>query len=312
MTAATSTLRVVATSDDRPLWLTKRRAGVTATDIAKLGGNAGRATLERVLAEKRGELAEFRGSASMKHGTEREPVILDWVERKSRAGAFGSGALIPSHDLFAHVSNERYLATPDGRSEDWDFFNELVEIKTTVKPFKSIPADYLRQILWQQFVLGAERTLFVWELRDENFQPVDMEPTWQWVKRDQQQIDELQLKAHQLLMFMDGEAPLPDPVADELISRYLMQADVVAAASEVLDGIKEELRAWIGDRDQVQVLGTLGDLSFLTSSTTRLASTELKKDHPDLWDAYAKTTPTTRLSITPLKPQLEEAQEAIA
>lgn len=299
----------IATSDDRPAWLTARRGGVTATDVAAIGGNAGRKTFERILADKRAEAAEWKGNRYTRHGNEREPMILDWVSRKSAAGGFGSGALIPSRDLFAAADNRRHLATPDGRSEDWEFFQELVEIKTTNHPFKSIPADYLRQIQWQQHVMGADRTLFVWELH-EDFQPVDLEPNWQWVKRDQAAIDELVEKAELLLSFMDGEAPMPDPFADDLITRYLLQKDVVTEATESLKAIEAEVRAWIGDRPAASVIGTLGDLSFSTSSTTRLDTTAIKKDHPDLWQAYAKASPTSRLTITPLK--TEAAEEAAA
>ena len=61
---------------------------------------------------------------------------------------------------------------------------ELAEIKTTNKAFRSIPRNYLRQIWWQQYVLGAERTLFVWEQHD-GFVPLHDEPECRWVDRDE-------------------------------------------------------------------------------------------------------------------------------
>ena len=61
------------------------------------------------------------------------------------------------------------------------------EIKTTGKAWRSIPRHYLRQIWWQQYVLGADRTLFVWERHDE-FVPVADEPECRWVDRDDDQI----------------------------------------------------------------------------------------------------------------------------
>jgi predicted phage-related endonuclease len=300
----------IATSEDRPAWLAARRGGATATDIASLGGAApSRAAMERIAADKRAELKEWSGNKYTRHGNAREPMILEWVARKSRAGGFGSGALIPSHDLFAHPDDHRYLATPDGRSEDWDYGRELVEIKTTVKDFVTIPADYLRQVYWQQFVMGAERTLFVWEVH-ENFVPTTMEPPFRWIPRDQAAIDDLRAKADILLDFMAGHFPAPDPVADQLITRYLLQKDVVTEASDVLKQIEAEVRAWIGDRDAASVMGTVGDLSFSTSTSRRLSTTALKKDHPDLWEAYAVDTPTSRLTITPLKTDAEEATAA--
>jgi len=300
----------IATSDDRPAWLAARRGGVSATDVAALGGKSpSRAAMERIAADKRAELKEWSGNRYTRHGNEREPLILDWVARKSAVGGFGSGALVPSHDLFAHPDDSRYLATPDGRSEDWDYGCELVEVKTTLKDFASVPADYLRQVYWQQFVMGAERTLFVWEVH-ENFVPTTMEPSWRWIPRDQAAIDELRAKADILLDFMAGKFPVPDPVADELITRYLLQKDVVTSATDALKAIEDEVRAWIGDRDSAQVLGTVGDLSFSTYPSKRLDSTQLKKDHPDLWESYAKESTLSRLVISPLK--VDDAEEATA
>lgn len=297
----------VADSSDRPAWLAKRRGGVTATDIAKVGANGGGpATLRSILKDKRGEAKEWAGNASTRHGSAREPEIAKWVESQSRRGVFGSGALIPSQGLFAHPENERHLATPDGRSEDWEFFRELVEIKTTVDDWKTIPRSYLRQVWWQQYVLGADRTLVVWEQRDENFQPMDLEPRWQWVKRDQAEIDILVAHAGNLLLLMDDEMPAPDPVADSIITRYLAQKAVVDEAKAALDVLEKEARAWIGDRSNAKVLGTAGDLSYSTSTSNRLATTELKNDHPDLYESYTRTSSTSRLVIAPIKTESSE------
>ena len=87
-------------------------------------------------------------------------------------------SLVPSDALFHSVPDRRHLATPDCVSEDGSV---LAEIKTTSKAFDRVPKQYLRQIWWQQYVLGAERTLFVWEQHSE-FVPVGPgEPTNQEV-----------------------------------------------------------------------------------------------------------------------------------
>jgi hypothetical protein len=74
----------------------------------------------------------------------------------------------------------------------------LAEIKTTSKPWRSIPRSYLRQVWWQQYVLGADRTLIVWE-EHRDFVPVHPEPQCRWVERDEDQIAILVSLADQLL-----------------------------------------------------------------------------------------------------------------
>jgi hypothetical protein len=177
----------IASADDRTRWLELRSGGVTATDVAGIPDKGlTEAALRRILAEKRGQGSDYRSSA-MTHGSKREPVIAAWVERESHHGAFGSGHLIPSSGLFAHPEHGWRLATPDGVAADWDAHRELVEIKTTVHEWRSIPRSYLRQVWWAQHVTGADRTLVVWE-RHEHGIPVAMEPLWAWVDRDDDEL----------------------------------------------------------------------------------------------------------------------------
>ena len=73
----------------------------------------------------------------------------------------------------------------------------LSEIKTTNKAWRSIPKPYLRQVWWQQYVLGADRTLVVWE-EHRDFIPVG-DPKTQWVDRDENEIAQLIWLADQLI-----------------------------------------------------------------------------------------------------------------
>lgn len=177
--------RVVAEQSDWIEWLRARAQGVTATDVAKLS------TPTSVLAAARAKLhgSGFTGNAYTEYGKDREPVIADWI---------GEHFPIQSSSLlFRSAHNARHLATPDGIGTD-DGALVLAEIKTTAKPFKSIPRHYLRQIWWQQYVLGAERTLFVWE-EHRDFVPVRDAPECRWVDRDDGQIRKLVRLADQLL-----------------------------------------------------------------------------------------------------------------
>jgi hypothetical protein len=177
--------RIVARSTDRVAWLRARAGGVTATDVARLSSERALRTVarEKVLG------SSFTGNAYTEHGKAREPEIARWVR-----SVYG---IEPSMDLYHAEANRLHLATPDGiRMREGVI--ELAEIKTTTKPWRSIPRSYLRQVWWQQYVLGAERTLVVWE-QHADFVPVDPEPHCRWVDRDDNEIHQLVGLADRLL-----------------------------------------------------------------------------------------------------------------
>ncbi|AZS37786.1 YqaJ viral recombinase family protein [Microbacterium sp. 1P10UB] len=170
--------RIVADSRDRVAWVRARSRGITATDVAAL-------TSERVIpraADAKLMGSNFSGNAYTAHGRRREPEIAGWV-----AATHG---ILPSSALFHAEVEKRHLATPDGIAVDRDGRVTLCEIKTTNKAWRSIPRSYLRQVWWQQHVLGAERTLVAWEQHAE-FVPIRDEPHCAWVERDEVEIASL-------------------------------------------------------------------------------------------------------------------------
>lgn len=171
--------RIVADSRDRVEWLRARAAGITATDVAQLSGDA---SILRAAEAKLGGGPRFSGNAYTEHGRRREPEIAAWV-----AATHG---IQPSSALFHAEVEKRHLATPDGILEDSEGRVVLAEIKTTNKGWRSVPRTYLRQVWWQQHVLGAERTLFAWEEHCD-FQPLRDEPECVWIDRDEREIERL-------------------------------------------------------------------------------------------------------------------------
>lgn len=169
--------RIVADSTDRVAWLRARARGITATDVAGL--TSARSIETAATAKLHG--SGFSGNAYTEHGRRREPEIARWV-----AATHG---ILPSTALFRAREEARHLATPDGLAIIGEAVH-LCEIKTTTKPWRSIPRNYLRQVWWQQYVLGAERTLVVWE-QHEDFVPVDDEPRSVWIDRDDVEIRKL-------------------------------------------------------------------------------------------------------------------------
>lgn len=177
--------RVVADGSDRVEWMRARARGITATDVAKLS------TPRSVEAAAWQKLhgGGFSGNVYTRHGREREPEIAAWVLREHD--------IEPSQALFHAENDRRHLATPDGVALREGGNLELAEIKTTNKPWRTVPRHYLRQIWWQQHVLGAERTLLVWE-QHEDFVPVG-DPMCRWIDRDDNEIEKLLGLAGQLI-----------------------------------------------------------------------------------------------------------------
>lgn len=171
--------RIVADSRDRVAWMRARSRGITATDVAQL--TSGKAIARAADAKLSGG-SSFSGNAYTAYGRRREPEIASWV-----AATHG---IQPSSALFHAEVEKRHLATPDGITVDTAGRVTLCEIKTTNKSWRSIPRTYLRQVWWQQHVLGAERTLVVWEEHDD-FVPVSDEPRCAWVDRDEREIRHL-------------------------------------------------------------------------------------------------------------------------
>ncbi|MCU1513172.1 MAG: recombinase [Microbacteriaceae bacterium] len=178
--------RIVARSSDRVAWLRARSRGVTATDVARLSGAK---SVHAVVADKLYG-SGFGGNAYTDHGREREPAIARWVKAE-----FG---IHPSDALFHAAGETEHLATPDGVTINRTGSLELAEIKTTSHPWRSIPRSYLRQVWWQQYVLGADRTLVVWEQHDD-FVPITGDPQHRWVERDENEIYQLVRLANQVL-----------------------------------------------------------------------------------------------------------------
>ncbi|AMM22540.1 recombinase [Frondihabitans sp. PAMC 28766] len=184
--SARHTDRILADSTDRVAWLRARSRGITATDVARLSSAA---AVQAIVLEKRYG-SSFSGNAYTDHGRAREPDIAAWVKTHH--------SIEPSTKLFHARGQKLHLATPDGVGELADGTVVLAEIKTTSKVWRGIPRSYLRQVWWQQYVLGAERTLVVWE-QHVDFVPVAAEPLCRWVERDDDQIQQLIFLADQVL-----------------------------------------------------------------------------------------------------------------
>lgn len=173
-------------------WLEARREGVTATAVARAATPAG------FLAEVESwTQPAFEGNEYTDFGTESERHILDHAHRE-----YG---ILPSDWLIAAADNPFYMGTPDGLSLDHTL---IAEAKTGGTLPKSVSREHRDQCLWNLRVTGAERCLYLFQLRvrdGDSFRFGLWEPTVFWVDRDEERIRELELVAEQLLEARNGE-----------------------------------------------------------------------------------------------------------
>lgn len=279
--------RALASSSDRAAWLEARRGGITATEVKNLIEGGQRARFDLVEAKRSGKHVDLSGNRYVQRGNEREPVIADWIVRK-----FG----IEPNDVLFHAEEQRgHLATPDGVGIVDGMF-VMAEIKTSKHDLTPGPVDelgvlvmvdgsdgvwrcpkpgpkfwgtgYYDQVQWQLHVAGAERCLFVWEQHDDDWPnpaPLDLEPRYVWILRDENRIGRLVEVADlalQALASVEDEAPTFDAEVDELAQRVLKAREAEASAKRAREAAWAELTAVVRDRGEVTQRSSVAQVTF--------------------------------------------------
>lgn len=162
-------------------WISARRSGVTATQVAKASTAKG----FKDCVEQWHSQEVIPDNPYMAFGRESEGWISLWV--KDRFG------IMPNEWLITHESERWHTATPDGLSLD---HLTISEVKTTGQDWESdkIPVQYRRQVQWQLHVTGAEYCVFAWIRRIEVggvFVSADFEPRVIHIQRDEALIEKL-------------------------------------------------------------------------------------------------------------------------
>jgi hypothetical protein len=164
--------RVLADSNDRPAWLAARAHCIGASNAAML---AKPESIDKYLLAllKDG----WQGNAYAADGHHMEKAMLAWAD-------------VPHNTLLIHAEGERgFAATPDGIEVLPDGTIQLAECKRTVEDWsRTIPRRHYRQVWWAQYVLGAERTKFIWSEHDGGFDAVTLDPHIKIIDRDDTEI----------------------------------------------------------------------------------------------------------------------------
>jgi len=131
-------------------WHARRKAGIGASDAGKVIGVSPWGNAYEVWEEKTGKRASFRGNFYTDFGKYAEPFVFDRIELELLPGiqkAAGS---------YVHPTIPFMRANPDGLIEGAQLFVavEGVEIKTSGKPWPSIPPHYIAQCQHSMAVTG--------------------------------------------------------------------------------------------------------------------------------------------------------------
>ena len=173
---------VASKSVNAERWLSARREGVTATQVARAASGPG--GFEQAVEDYRADFVE-QDNPYMAFGRIWEGPISMWLKE--------SHGIMPNDWVIRSDNNPHHLCTPDGLSMSHQFISE---IKTTGKEWhpERIPVQYRRQVQWQLYVTGAEACFFAWMLREERdgvFVPAWFEPNMIVINRDEEMIASL-------------------------------------------------------------------------------------------------------------------------
>lgn len=138
-------------------WLQQRKPYVTATEAASIASGSD-AAFSRLWESKRSD-SSFGGTAAMKWGNEREPIIADEV-RKTYTHLEHNERLIVREGT-------KWAATPDMLSpEPHELMTCQIKTVRADKAWETIddlPLNYRRQAEWEMMVAGADSCVFAWE-----------------------------------------------------------------------------------------------------------------------------------------------------
>jgi putative phage-type endonuclease len=190
---------VASKSVNTQRWLSARREGVTATQVAKAA--AGPGGFQQAVEDYRADFVE-QDNPYMAWGRAMEGPISMFLKEN-----FG---VMPNDWLMRHHDNWHHLATPDGITLD---HHAISEVKTTGKDWnpEKIPVQYRRQVQWQLYVSGAEFCYFAWLLREERdgaFMPAWFDPKVIRIERDGEMISELVTVANRLWERVNDDNPV--------------------------------------------------------------------------------------------------------
>lgn len=298
----------------RKEWLALRKHGIGGSDAAavcQMSRWAG--PLDVYMDKTSKDVSEFLGNEAMYWGIKMEPILRDEF-------AIRCGLLVEEVPyMFRRKEYPFQLADIDGIVHEKDGSVSLLEIKTAggyaERDWENgLPPEYYIQIQHYLAVVDLPKAYVAVLIGGNKFQVEE-------VPRDEDTITTITaLEAafwHNNVLTLTP--PKPDATsADALTGLYPASngtsvilgadADDIIADLESAKQMEEQLKAARAESENA-LKAMLGDaecgktpagysVRWKSSNTSRLDSTKLKADHPDLVAAYTKTTSYRRFSVT--------------
>jgi len=295
-----------------PQWLEERRKGIGGSDVAAILGLSPFKTAFQVYQEKRREIESWEGNETTDWGKRMEPAIRQWYSDTT-----GRAVRLPDKILY----NPQYpfmLASIDGFTDD----PRGVEIKTARSPkgwgaprTNEIPDYYAVQV--HHYMIVTAFPVFDVAVSIGGGHPVLYE-----VEADKE-ISDMIIDTEEAFWKRVQDGNPPDPVTySDAVARFgkIKCTGAIRAGAGILRGvnllheirnkkaeleeaeeqIKKELISFLGESAD-----TLIDSSGNTILTYKLSagrklfdSKTLKKDHPEIYQQYLKTSePSRRLLL---------------
>jgi len=290
---------------DRADWLTKRRTGIGASDIAAIVGISPWSTVFQTWVSKMSDDApEVEASEDMAWGLLMEGLILDGFERFHGFEVLYRG--------YMWRNNERpwMLATPDGITRTDTVGLAVIEAKKTGDwKWDEVPAHYVAQIQWQMAVTGAPKGYIaaLHQGRRLEVYPIEADPQLQ---------AELIAEGEAFWKLVEANEPPPVGAADNaylasLWPTHIEQAVEIPAemAQELFDArssMKEAkarlamaeaaLKDKLGEADTAVVDQTVV-ATWRTQTANRIDTKMLRAEDPDIAAAYSRTTTSRVLRV---------------
>lgn len=299
---------------NRAEWLNFRASGIGASEISAVMGVNPWMTSYALYAKKNAggnEDDALANNAAVKAGHFLEDAVARYYQELSGRHVIKNSAgdwiaIDPEHPWRICSPDRTFFVNGNGGERG------VLECKTCRKPLdkNNLPLHYYCQVQWQLGILGYRLGVLAWLANGLDFDYVEIEfdPEFfakltaaadEWWHNFQNDIPPTPTTA------ADVRTLFPSPVAD-----YAVADEVAAADWNSLKLFKEQIKGLqlreqeltdklcqvIGDKEGIVTEGADGRrevlATFKAQNSSRLDSARLKKEHPDIYEEYVKTSST--------------------